>query len=108
MRCAEELQFLNYSSHKKKYSFIQNMTCEIYIRNHAIFPISIFSCQAAVKEVMSACPKLNLVQTILSCLAALTNPDVDLSWAKFSSSLVDSNYLSQPVKARFSQSEEVF
>ena len=43
-------------------------------------------CQAAVKKVMSTYPELNLVQSILSCLAALTNPDVDLSWAKFSSS----------------------
>ena len=56
---------------------------------------------------MSACPRLNLVQSIFSCLAALTNPDIDLSWAKFGSSLVDIKYLLQPVKARFSQSEEV-
>ena len=38
---------------------------------------------------MSTCPVLNLVQSIFSCLAALTNPDVYLSWASFSSSLVD-------------------
>ena len=48
------------------------------------FPISIFSCQAVVIKVMSTCPGLNLVQSILSCLAALTNPDVYMSWAKLS------------------------
>ena len=50
---------------------------------------AIFSCQAAVKKVMSTCPRLNLVQSILSCLTALTNPDVDLSWAKLNPSLVN-------------------
>ena len=38
---------------------------------------------------MSACPVLDLVQSIFNFLSALTNPDVDLLWAKFSSSLVD-------------------
>ena len=42
-----------------------------------------------MKKMMSTCSELNLVQSIFSCLAALTNPDVDLSLAKFSSSLVD-------------------
>ena len=41
------------------------------------------------KNLMSTCPVLNLVQSIFSCLSALANPDVYLSWAKFSSSLVD-------------------
>ena len=48
----------------------------------------------------SISPGLNLVQSILA-VTALTN------LAKFSSSLVDIK-LSQPVKANFSQSEEVF
>ena len=38
---------------------------------------------------MSTCPGLNLVQSILAILSALTNPDVDYSWAKLSSSRVD-------------------
>ena len=50
---------------------------------------------------LSTCPGLNFVQSIFSCVSTLTNPDVELSWAKFSSSLV-------PVNASVSQSEEVF
>ena len=42
-----------------------------------------------MKKEMSTCPRLNLVQSILSCLVDLTNPDVDLSWDEFSSSLVN-------------------
>ena len=42
-----------------------------------------------MKKVMCACPGLNLVQFIFSCTSALKNPDVDMSWAIFSSSLVD-------------------
>ena len=62
-----------------------------------------------MKKVMLTCPELNLVQSIFSCLSALKNPDVYLSWAKFSSSLLIGHQdLSQPVKANFSQSEEVF
>ena len=41
------------------------------------------------KKMMSTCPGLKLVQSIFSCLSALTNPDVDLSYAKLSSSLVN-------------------
>ena len=41
------------------------------------------------RNLMSTCPGLNLVQSIFSCLSALINPHVNLSWAKFSSSLVD-------------------
>ena len=40
-------------------------------------------------KVVSYCPGLNLVKIYFSCLAALTNSDVYLSLAKFSSSLVD-------------------
>ena len=41
-----------------------------------------------MKKVMSTCPGLNLVQSNFSCLAALTNPDVELSWAKSSLSVL--------------------
>ena len=68
---------------------LKHLTCEIYIRNYANFPILIFGCQEAVEKIMFTCPVQNLVQSIFSRVAALTNPDVDLSWAKFSSSLVD-------------------
>ena len=40
-----------------------------------------------MKKVMSTCAGLNFVQSINSCLVALTNPDVALSWVKFCSSL---------------------
>ena len=56
-----------------------------------------------MKKVVSTYPGLNLVLSIFNCLSALKNPDVDLPWAKFSSS-----DLAQSVKASFSQSEEVF
>ena len=59
-----------------------------------------------LKDLMSTCSGLNLVQSMFSCLSALTNPDVDLSCAKFSSSLVDIKLCHKPVKASFSQSEE--
>ena len=48
-----------------------------------------FICQAAVKKSMLTCPVLNLFQSIFSCLSALKNLHVNLSWAKFSSSLID-------------------
>ena len=89
--CAKDLHF--YCSHKMNKFLIENIWLVKYTRNYAIswvsFPISISSCQAAVKKVMSTYPGLNLVPSIFSCLAALTYPDVYLSWTKFSSSLVD-------------------
>ena len=74
MRCAKELHFLNYCSHKMNKFLTQNML-------RVSFPISILSRQAAVKKVMFTCPGLNLVQSIFSCLSAQTNPDVYLPWA---------------------------
>ena len=69
--------FLNYCFHKKIFNS-KHLTCEIYIENHASlflflsskkpdvsFPISIFSCQAAVTKAMSAYPRL-LVKSILA------------------------------------------
>ena len=57
-----------------------------------------------MKKVMSTCPGLNLVQSILAvCL------DVYLLLAKLSSSLLDMYQdLSQPTKFSFIQSVEVF
>ena len=66
----------------------KQLTCEIYVISHAIywniFQVSIFSCQAAVKNEMSKCPGLNV---------AHHGKHKDLS---------------QPVNASFSQSEEAF
>ena len=54
---------------------------------------------------MSTCSGLNLVQSIFA--VCTDNPDVGLSCAKFSSSLVDIKLCHKPVKACFSTSEEV-
>ena len=55
LRCENLLHFLNYCSLKMKKILIQNIwPVKIYIRKHAIswvrFPISVFSCQVAVKK----------------------------------------------------------
>ena len=78
---------------------IQKKSCYLLSQFSNVY----FSCWATVKQVMSTCPGLNLVQFIFSCLAVLTNPDVYLS-------LATGNHqdLSQPMKTTFSQSEEVF
>ena len=49
----------------------------------------LFWLSGSSEKMMSTCPGLNLVQSIFSYLVSLTNPDVNLSCAKFSSSLVD-------------------
>ena len=68
-----------------------NMACDIhgFFISWVKFSNIYFSCQTAVKKLMSTCPGQNLVQSIFSCLLALTNPDVYMYWAKFSPSLVD-------------------
>ena len=103
MRCPKELHFLNYCSHNSS----KHLICELYMieimLSRVSLPIYIFGCQTAVNKVMSTCPGLNLVQSIFSCVATLTNPDVYLSLAKFSSGVTSS----QLVKAGFSQSEQV-
>ena len=88
--CKRIAFFLNYCSHKMNKFLIQNinLACDIYIES--IYPISTFSCQAVLANklyVYLSWTKFSLIY--FSCLSALTNPHVDLSCAKFSSSLVD-------------------
>ena len=61
-----------------------------------------------MKNLMITCSGLNLARSIFSCLTAVKKLNVNLSWAKFSSLVVNIKDLEQPVKASFSQSEEVF
>ena len=44
----------------------------------SVIPISIYSCQVAVKNLMLTCRGLNLVGSIFSCLATVKKRNVNL------------------------------
>ena len=74
---------------------IQSINLACYIHDFFIYRVNLSNiflyCRAAArgKNLMSTCPGLIIVQPFFSCLTALTNPDIDMSCFKFSSSLVD-------------------